>query len=518
MKTSNQFIKICSLLLLIFLAFSCTKEDPITLDNFNTNLSKKNKSAKDLLMPTGNSTTDTENLQTAINTLGHGETLYLGQGTFMVHSSLVRQSVYPNSPNYIFEPFNGTIQGAGKGKTIIRSVRGPGGEDFEEWKDPWYEFTPGTFIILGEGYVGFKDMTFEADSEILASWYYGTFDDVDWHTTGLASYVYIGSDSYCEGNASTDCINVHFKGSLDSSGRQEVGHLFTPWGGKNSTHNVKSCEFEDGLFDMLSFGLQANATINIGGSPSEKVTLTNSYYSAIQFYGVIDCTINASNIEIHNAPGFLLFPLRGNTLSSINITNNNINMNPNSWYAGVEIWNYGKYGDVSTYISKNKIYSEDSDLRGPIFMEGVDNAVISNNKITGKGTSAIYLGIYGSTGHATLKGNNLANWENTGPDNSWGFTAAPIWLGSYITDSFVVGGNNKVNVFDEPGYDESWNPLPPDANGNAQTYDEYDNIVPKNNIFTGVNNMHINIGQDIRGAMNQKVKIKKAKIDRLTRR
>jgi len=510
MKTSNLFIKVCSFLLLIFLAFSCTKEDPIALDNFNSNSSKKSNSNKDPLMPTGDSTIDTENLQTAINTLGSGETLYLGQGTFMVHASLVRQSVYPLSPNYISEPFSGTIQGAGKGKTIIRSVRGPGGEDFEEWKDPWYEFTPGTFIILGEGYVGFKDMTFEADSEIIASWYYG----YGISTTGLASYVYIGSDSECEGKASTDCINVHFKGSLDSSGRQEVGHLFTPWGGKNSTHNVKSCEFENGLFDMLSFGLQDNATINIGGNASEKVTLTNSLFSAIQFYYCGNTTVNVSNTEVHDAPGLLFLTHHINTLSNITMTHNVMQLLPNSEYAGVEVWNYRKNGDVLTSISNNKIHSEDSWLFGPIFLEGVENAMIKNNKITGKGAAAIYLGIYGSTGHATLKGNNLANWENTGPDNPWGFTAAPIWLGSNITDSFVVGGNNKVNVFDEPGYDESWNPLPPDANGNAQTYDEYGNIVPKNNIFTGVNNMHVNIGQDIRDAMKQMADEKKAKKNR----
>ena len=127
MKHLNLFIKMCSLLLLFLLAFSCTKEDPMTLDSFSTDL---NKTAKDQLIPTGNSTQDTENLQAAINNLEAGGAIYLGPGTFLVHASIVRQSVYDESPNYIVDPFNGTIQGAGKGKTIIRSVRGPGGEDF----------------------------------------------------------------------------------------------------------------------------------------------------------------------------------------------------------------------------------------------------------------------------------------------------------------------------------------------------------------------------------------------------
>ena len=42
MKPLNLFIKTCSFLLLIFLAFSCTKEDPIELNHFNSKLKKDN--------------------------------------------------------------------------------------------------------------------------------------------------------------------------------------------------------------------------------------------------------------------------------------------------------------------------------------------------------------------------------------------------------------------------------------------------------------------------------------------
>ena len=41
MKPLNLIIKMCSFLLLLFLAFSCTKEDPLTLDNFNSDLNKQ---------------------------------------------------------------------------------------------------------------------------------------------------------------------------------------------------------------------------------------------------------------------------------------------------------------------------------------------------------------------------------------------------------------------------------------------------------------------------------------------
>ncbi len=37
----NLFIKMCGLLLLMFIAFACTRDDPISLDQFNTELNKK---------------------------------------------------------------------------------------------------------------------------------------------------------------------------------------------------------------------------------------------------------------------------------------------------------------------------------------------------------------------------------------------------------------------------------------------------------------------------------------------
>ena len=163
-----------------------------------------------------------------------------------------------------------------------------------------------------------------------------------------------------------------------------------------------------------------------------------------------------------------------------------------SSYAGVELW--GSQGDLSFVIEKSKFHSENSWLWGPIFSE-VDNqdGLIANNKFTGKGPAAMYLGVYDwSPGSVTIRGNNLDNSETT-PDPLW-LGTAPIWLGSFMVNSVVVGGDNEVNVFDEPAYDTSWNPLY-DENGNPLTIPGYEdlippgefgNLVPKNNTFTGV--------------------------------
>jgi hypothetical protein len=150
-------------------------------------------------------------------------------------------------------------------------------------------------------------------------------------------------------------------------------------------------------------------------------------------------------------------------------------------------------------------------------MEGVQDALISGNKIVGSGSAAIYLGILEQwPGTASLVGNNLQNWVNTG-ENPWGFTAAPIWLGPYVINSTVVGGAKKIGVFDEPGYDWEDNPLPPDEYGNARTYEDKsvrENIIPKNNTFAGVNNMDTHIGFNVRDAMLERIEARKERMNR----
>jgi hypothetical protein len=464
-------------------------------------------------MPTGDSTQDTANLQAAIHDyrLDSGGTLYLGPGTFLVHASLFRQASSSANPGYNPAPFNGTIQGAGKGVTVIRSVRGPGGEPFT----PIYDFQmdqtiPGTFFIWDEDYFGVRNMTFEADPEIADPyWYAGLY----WQ--GLFNFIGLGTAQYGVGNAlGTDCINVHFKGSLDSYGVPEMPFLFEPYGGSGGTHNVKSSEFENAFDALYKIVLYSNAIINIGGSPRDKVIFNNSFGASV-FTACGDCTVNISHIETNGAPGvYSVLGYTANTLSSITVAHNRINPLAGSWYAGVEMWAWN--GEVSAVISQNRIHSEDSFLWGPIFTEGVSNGVITNNVINGRGPAAIYLGVFNWwPGSFTLVGNNLQNWETTGP-NPWGFWAAPIWLGPFVIDSTVVGASNGWAIFDEPAYDTSWNPLY-DENGNPLTIPgygdlippgEFGDLVPKNNVFTGVNNPHVNIGQDVREAMQQMVEAK----------
>ncbi|MDH3804887.1 MAG: hypothetical protein OEU90_05350, partial [Gammaproteobacteria bacterium] len=333
-------------------------------------------SPNDPLMPTGNSTQDTANLQNAIHDarLDAGGTLYLGPGVFLVHASLVRQTPDPDGFGYNPVPFNGTIKGAGKSVTTIKSVRGPGGEPFTPAYDKVFNSTyPGTFFIWNEDYLGIRDMTFEADSEIADEWLYGGEVGL---TKGLLSYVGTGSGEYGVGNRiGTDVINVHFKGSLDSSGRPEIPHLFEPYGGAGGTHNVKSSEFENGLGAMLIYAQLANATINVGGRPKEQVTFANAATGAIVVVGCSDCTVNVSRIETHDAPGLYFSRHKWNMHSLVTMTHNTIILRPQSDYAGAEIWS--RFDDVDIVLSHNRFQSEDSFVWGPIFIEGVKHGTIT---------------------------------------------------------------------------------------------------------------------------------------------
>jgi hypothetical protein len=436
-------------------------------------------SPSDPLLPTGDCITDTENLQAAIHhaNMDGGGTLYLGPGTFYVCESIVRHSGDPGDFGYNPVPFNGTIQGAGKGVTIIKSIRGPGDAPFTTFFG-----LPITFAIWSLDYFGVRDLTFEADSEIADEW------DIGYGPTkGLLSYCNLGGGRRGVGNAlGTDCVNVHFKGSLDSNGDPEIDLMFEVFGGGGGgTHNAKSCEFENGRLLMLEYAALGNTTINIGGSPKEKLTFTNTTAGiqgqAVSSWNSADINLNLSYIETNNTAGGLWHSThRTNTMSNITVNHNMIDMIEDSWSAGVEIWAKNR-GVVNTVISNNKIHNSNASVIGPIVFAGVDNGLISNNKFTGWGPVAINVGFFDYPGSVTLVGNNLQTWETT--ENPWvDDLYAPIWFGPNITNSVVVGGNNKENIWDL---------------GDGNTY-------------TGVNNAQQNIGQTVKDAMQQKAEAMKA--------
>jgi hypothetical protein len=160
----------------------------------------------------------------------------------------------------------------------------------------------------------------------------------------------------------------------------------------------------------------------------------------------------------------------------LNIQHNDINLRQYSGWAGLEIWNFVDEDNWADLVFKsNTIHSEDAWLFGPIFTVNAHGALIANNKITGSGPAAMYIGVATWVGAndrgLMLQGNNVDNWHvDGGPFEPYWHGLARIWLGPYTSQCTIVGGDNTVNVFDETD-----NPYTPEYDGN--------------NLLVGVNNV-----------------------------
>ncbi len=439
-------------------------------------------SPDDPLMPTGDSTTDTAALQAALHdpALDNGGTLYLGPGTFMIHRFIGRQDISdPSDPSYSTVLFNGTIQGAGKDVTILKGVRGPGGAGFGplHYELPGFASDDHTLMAVIQTYASVKDLTFESESELV--------DPANaFGSKGLVNFLGLGT--FVPGLndlIGTDVVNVRFIGSLDSSGMPETPLHFQLWGDKGGVHNIRGCDFENNVWGAIQFYELSDAVVNIGGLPNEKVTLKNCIEAPVEVWGCNNLNVNASRLETQDSSGVAF---GGNTNSRLGVFDCNIKQEPDANWAGVEIRNNANSDVV---ISNNSIHGEEAWLWGPIFSNTTDGVVVTNNRIEGNGGAGIYM-ISGA--NHFLKANNFNNFQVA----PWGI--AKIWLGYFdgrVTDSMIIGGNNRVNVYDS-GY--------PGAG----------------NIYTGVNNMHMKIGQKVKDAMNQKMQAKEAMLEqrRLLRR
>lgn len=448
---------------------------------------------------------------------GDGSTVELTAGTFHINQTI--------------EPwdFVGTFKGAGKKATTIK-VTPTGfmnnglvpfctpfafylkdrGASLEDKVNLTIEGM--TLVITGEA----PDYYLEDDDEP-QQWWHGIFIDARYRVLELSSGEIVIEALPAFRDVTISDMAFIGDGAVDpvadplfiagGQGGIVVGNRFHRnflYGRNTGSIRVLDADFvtDDG-WSKLAIWDQLDSIVTV-----ERVHIVGSGNIGAWISGNSNTTVDVSRLEATGCPGVAFV---SNPSSTLSVTHSDIDRPADANWAAIEIWDDDGTNDV--LISHNKIHDEDNWLWGAIFIEGVQDGVITNNSISGRGPAAMYLGVLEWwPGSFTLLGNNLQNWETTGP-NPWGFWAAPIWLGPYVTDSTVVGANNKWNIFDEPEYDylypDWWNYPLYDENWNPLTYDENWNIVPKNNVFTGVNNMHVHIGQDVRDAMQQKVEAKR---------
>jgi len=213
---------------------------------------------------------------------------------------------------------------------------------------------------------------------------------------------------------------------------------------------IQDCYIENSFEPIGIVGLK-NSMIDISHN-----TFVNSLVRGVKFFHNKYINVKIShNIGVNS--GIIGFYGSLYTYSNNFLIDHNEATNPiDGWVAAIEVWDDIISPEKSSFvIVSNRIHSEDSLASGPIWMYGVDNALIANNIITGTGPSAIYIGVDPmgvdpiSSG-LMIRGNNLEGWQVTDYDGFWGSVqaAAPIWLGSGATNCIVIG-NARHNVADD---------------------------------------------------------------------
>ena len=242
-------------------------------------------------------------------------------------------------------------------------------------------------------------------------------------------------------------------------------------------HNISRSEFENSSNGALQFFHLANATINIGGSRSDRVTFTNALPKALDIRNCVNCDVNVINnyfVDTDTSIYFSSYP--NEEESSLLVTRNDFKGS----VRGVDVRDYSMLQSGTKTVDATISHNSFNDMMPGYFWEGavysrfVQGAVIANNQVTGQVTAGA-IHIRGDSNR--LSGNNTQNVVST-------IQAPPIWLWKTSSNTVVVGGGNLNQVV----FDETDDPDTP----------EYDGA----NNLDGVNNTHINLGQHIRDAMS----------------
>jgi len=412
---------------------------------------------------------------------GAGSTVELAAGTFYIPRPLQIAN------------FSGTLLGAGKGKTILRNAPGiefgllepplermpafmafwldgmdPGSETF--WPaDRVQDLTLSGFTILIDGPAqrwyshclpGHPGWQFINSIDVRGRWtglQHGIWemhpDDIMERAlanTRFEHLEFIGENGYALNGTQVWGEGVTFPCGDGSA----FTWAYTKW--ISGTQVVEDSSYDSMQGEAIAFYNLVDSTVLLGGGPNKGTTVRNSG-APLLMWDLSNTSVHASYIDSADSLGVYLLngidtvaygmpEIRLPAPSEYVFTHNRIRQGTGSWYASFELWNYaGEVGWAlgNVVISNNKIHSEDHNFPfGPIFSYFVDGAVITNNKITGRGDTAVAIEPFGTIGRDwVLVGNNVENYESTPYPEQ-------ILLGPGTSNCTVVGGHNAANVFD----------------------------------------------------------------------
>lgn len=428
--------------------------------------------------------TDWLNLMQAFDhakAIGAGNTVGLAAGTFYISRPLQVAN------------FSGTLQGAGKGKTILRNAPGiefgllnPPLEPMASFMVFWLDGMDsgsGTYWPADQ----VQDLTIAGFTIVIDGpaqrWYPHCVPDnpgrqtmnfigVRGRWTGLQHPIWnFHPDDILERalvNAKFQHLELISKNGYGQNGTQVWGEsvFFSCGDGMafewaynkriSGKQVVEDSSYDSLEFNAVSFYNLVDSTVVVGGNPKKGITVRDSG-NPLFLMDLSNTSVYASHIDSADSLGILLLngidtigyglpEIRLPVPSEYVFKHNRIRQAPGSWYASFELTNYAgllerALGNV--IIANNKIHSEDHNFPyGPIFSYFVDGAVVTNNVITGRGDTAIAIEPYGTIGRDwVLVGNNVVNYESTPYPEQ-------ILLGPGTSNCTVVGGGNAANVFD----------------------------------------------------------------------
>jgi len=407
--------------------------------------------------------TDRTGLACAFDRAAPGSEVRVGEGDVYLDTTI-------EVPN-----FTGTFTGAGRDKTRIHGVDGFVGSSvakvmWEAWYEPplpgappllFYFFYDDGWDLSQSGRLTISDLTVFGDAE--AQDWMNPYHHSQPSNQMLAMAVenarseFIGMDAFSkfaqrESAIQLDVAYERIRVAGEERDTEENGlsmdEVMGIYGPITGELRFEGMVFEN-VMDTFIGGVY-DSTIVFGGSAAKKNTYTNIYLTSIVLVTLSGCEIEVSFNEMEHTSGVYLDGFVDDP-SNVLVRQNDIAQKPGSGWGGLELWAGGEAGSRSTFVlSENTIHGEDTALWGPIWLWGVQEALVDNNTITGRGPAAIYAGVDywggGDVKGVTLRGNNVSGWETT--DWDWLDAKAPIWLG-WATSECTVIGSGADNVLDE---------------------------------------------------------------------
>jgi hypothetical protein len=409
---------------------------------------------------------DTVNLQQAFNwakAAGPGSTVQLAPGNFHIGFVEVRD-------------FEGYFKGAGQNKTFIDTFQNQNCQmliDQNKWP---------ALVYFMRGYPRISDLSFHITPSAPCLPYWGP--DPNWRGTTVFPLVIASSPWTMD-----DCATIQPAEKVSAlvervtiAGEDGIGNTDETFlksniyeglflGGMMSLHNYwDNChyltKYAQGQFQVVQstfrhafIGLMAtylyNSPLLIGGSPKDGNTFDENVYAV----GQNDSS--GSNFKIAynrmaHIYGSAVLLTQGRmsqmpfiqSASNFAYLHNDITVQHNGTgfilhdYDNLPGEPYPSTGSRAQVVVQNNKVNVQTDSVWGIWMEGLDNPLILNNKIEGSSDKAIIAGSWGPTRSGLIKGNNLNGFTPSGGDPykillDWG------------TQNYTVAGESGDSILDK---------------------------------------------------------------------